>query len=74
MSSPYDFIQCERSPDTISVSIHNIHFHFTFKHDNKIVEKKSSQFVNLKCSQNFKIKSIFQLTGSATERRNDGKF
>ena len=40
MSSSYDFMQSGRSPDTISVSIHNIHFSFTFKHDNKIIEKK----------------------------------
>ena len=33
----YDCMQCERSPDTISVSFHNIHFNFTFKHDNKII-------------------------------------
>ena len=39
MSSSYDFMQCERSPDTISVSIHNIHL--SFKHDNKIIEKKN---------------------------------
>ena len=39
MSSSYDFIQCERSQDTISVSIHNIHF--SFKCDNKIVEEKN---------------------------------
>ena len=52
MWSSYDFMQCKRSPDTISVSIHNIHFKFTFKHDNKIVakKKKSSQFANLKFS------------------------
>ena len=42
ISSSYDFMQCKRSPDTISVSIHNIHFNFTFKHGNKIIEKKSS--------------------------------
>ena len=41
MWSSYDFMQCERSPDTISVSIHNIYFNFTFKHDNKIVAKKN---------------------------------
>ena len=40
MWSSYDLLQCERSPDTISVSIHNIHFNFTFKHDNKIDAKK----------------------------------
>ena len=40
MGSSYDFIQCERSPDTISVSTRNIHFNFTFKHDNNIVAKK----------------------------------
>ena len=50
MLSPYDFMQCQRNPDTISVSIHNIHFNFTFKHDNKIIAKKLSKFINLKCS------------------------
>ena len=35
MSSSYDFMQCDRSPYTISVSIHNIQF--SFKHDNKIL-------------------------------------
>ena len=40
MWSSYYFMQCERSPDTISVSIHNIHFNFIFKHDNKIIAKK----------------------------------
>ena len=39
MLSSYDFMQCERSPDTISVSLHNIHF--IFKGDNKIIEKKN---------------------------------
>ena len=40
MWSSYDFMQCKRSPDTISASIHNIHFNFTIKHHNKIVAKK----------------------------------
>ena len=35
MSSSYDFMQCDRSPYKISVSIHNIYF--SFKHDNKIL-------------------------------------
>ena len=35
MSSSYDFMQCDRSPHTISVSVHNIQF--SFKHDNKIL-------------------------------------
>ena len=35
MWSSYDFMQCKKSPDTISLSIHNIHFNFTFKHDYK---------------------------------------
>ena len=38
MLSSYDFMQCERGPDTISVSIHNVHF--SFKCENEIVEKK----------------------------------
>ena len=40
MWSSYDFMQCKRNSDTISVSIHNIHFNFTLKHDSKIVAKK----------------------------------
>ena len=39
MWSSYDFMQCERSPDTISVSFHKI-FNLTFKHDNKIIAKE----------------------------------
>ena len=43
--SSYDFMQCKRSPDIISVSIYNIHFNFTFKHDNKIVAKNKQVII-----------------------------
>ena len=40
MPSSCDFMQCEGSPDSISVNIHSIHFNLIFKYDNKIVEKR----------------------------------
>ena len=55
MWSSYDFMQCKRSPDTISVHIHNIHFNFTFKHDNKIVARK----IILICKFNILLKLFF---------------
>ena len=48
MWSSYDFMQCERSPDTISVSIHNIHINFTFKQYNKIIAKKKNHNLQIK--------------------------
>ena len=60
MWSSYDFMQCNKSPDTISVSIHNIHFNFTFKHYNKIIAKKKKKIIILKLKLFFNEQALQQ--------------